>query len=264
MNLETLQTALIEQVITDNNKPPELLEQLQYCRKLSPVRQIEIYRSNVLGALQSTLKQIYPVCLRIVGENYFLQIANEYIRNHPSNCSDLNQYGSTFSDFLQTLLTQRSELMDYAYLPDLAKFEKFHHDVYFVNDDKPFNFEYFSALSENDYQTLYFKISNALKIMKTPFPVLAIWNTNKEQENTEEAIQIPEREQTLVIFRQQFQVKADHLDPTLYQFLQMIIKGSTFSELIGQFESITDFDVNIQLTKLIAKGWIIGFEIANV
>lgn len=264
MNLKLLQTAFIEQVVVDSNPSTGFYEQLKQCGTLSPARQIEIYQSNVRSALRDTLKQIFPVCLRIVGENYFSQIADRYIRKHPSTCSNLNAYGQHFSSFIQTLLTQRSELSDFPYLSDLAKLEQLYHDLYYVGNDTVFDFERFTALSEAQHQRLRFKLSNALKLMKTPFPVLAIWQVNRDLGTSVETIQMPKQEQTLAIFRQHFQVEIENISFERHQFLEAMVKGTTLSDLINQFESVDNFDTNHQLTELITKGWINGFEIADV
>ncbi len=264
MNLKLLQTAFIEQVVVDSNPSAGFHEQLKQCGTLSPARQVEIYQSNVRGALRDTLKQIYPVCLRIVGENYFSQIADQYIRKHPSTCSNLNEYGQNFSSFIQALLAQRSELSDFPYLSDLAKLERLYHDLYYVGNDTVFDFERFAALSETQHQTLHFELSNALKLMKTPFPVLAIWQVNRGIETSVETIQMPKQEQTLAIFRQQLQVEIENIRFELHQFLEAMAKGTTLSELINRFESVDNFDINHHLTELITKGWINGFEIADV
>jgi hypothetical protein len=100
--------------------------------------------------------------------------------------------------------------------------------------------------------------------MKTPFPVLEIWQTNRDLDTSVETIQMPKQHQILVIFRQQFQVEIDNISPELYHFLKVILQGVSLSAMIHQFESVDNFDANHHLTELIAKGWINGFEIADV
>jgi hypothetical protein len=146
----------------------------------------------------------------------------------------------------------------------LAKLEQLYHDLYYVSDDTAFDFECFTALSEAQHQRLRFKLSNALKLMKTPFPVLAIWQVNRDLGISVETIQMPKQEQTLAICRQHFQVEIENISFEQHQFLEAMVKGTTLSDLINQFESVDNFDANHHLTELITKGWINGFEIADV
>ena len=264
MNLETLQTTLIQRVIDDHDDAIHFRKQLKPCGHLSVARQIDIYRSNVQSALASTLKQIYPVCLRILGEHYFSQISQAFIHKHPSDSANLNHYGQDFPDFLRTLLVQRSELSGLPYLADLAQLEQFHHDIYFVKNDTAFDFEQLATLSEHDYQKLCFKLSATLRLMNTRFPILSIWQINQKVTVPDEVFELPKPVENLAIVRPHLQVEIEVITTDLYHFLMVLEKGIIFTELISQFETVANFDVDDQLTELIAKGWISGFKVANV
>jgi hypothetical protein len=94
----------------------DFLNYLKPCGNLLPKQQLSIYQNNVRGALQTSLAQVYPVCRKILGENYFKQLASVYIKKYPSTCHDLNLYGESFSGFIHLQCQQLNELKDLPYL----------------------------------------------------------------------------------------------------------------------------------------------------
>ena len=91
--------------------------------ELKPSARVEIYCTNVRSLHVSVLMSVYPVCEKILGSDYFKQIARKYLKQNPSSSVDLNEYGDQFPIFLKQLIEQRSELADFQYLADLAQLE---------------------------------------------------------------------------------------------------------------------------------------------
>lgn len=58
------------------------------------------YRNNVYGNLRHTLRSVYPVVERLVGNDFFGFAASAYIDGQASCSGDLNQYGGEFPAFL--------------------------------------------------------------------------------------------------------------------------------------------------------------------
>ena len=50
---------------------------------------IEAHRTSVAGKWLCSLEQIYPVCGRLVGKDFFSVLARHYIQAHPSRSPDL-------------------------------------------------------------------------------------------------------------------------------------------------------------------------------
>src|SRR6267142_5408469 len=80
---------------------------------------LAIYRNNLHEGFRKTLALEFPVIERLVGEDYFRQLALSFLAEHPSRCGDLHPIGEPFARFL----LQRFEDTQYAYLPDVATLE---------------------------------------------------------------------------------------------------------------------------------------------
>jgi hypothetical protein len=59
---------------------------------------LAIYRSNTYSNLRAALRDVYPVIVRLVGDDFFAHAASAFIRAHPSTSGDLNDYGDGFGE----------------------------------------------------------------------------------------------------------------------------------------------------------------------
>lgn len=174
MQLKSFQATFVKQ-LSDNKSRNAFLSHLKPCGKLLAEQQLAIYINNNQSALQKALAHIYPVCLNIVGENYFKQIARSYISDYPSKHYDLNSYGKFFSIFLKSQAILHHELKDYPYLADLALLEWFYHQIYYVPQRPVFDFSAFAGLSQDQYAGVSFKLSPDIKFLDSDYPVVSIW-----------------------------------------------------------------------------------------
>ena len=101
--------------------------------QLSPNRQLAIYRNNVFGCLTSALKIACPVIVKLVGAEFFEQMAHEFIRQTPSKSGNLHDFGRELADFIAEFPSAR----ELAYLPDVAGLEWACHEVFFSEDHLP-------------------------------------------------------------------------------------------------------------------------------
>ncbi len=83
---------------------------------------LSIYRNNLREGFRKALSLEFPVIERLVGEEYFRQLALSFLAEHPSRAGDLHPIGEPFAQFLR----QRFEATRYAYLPDVATLEWAH------------------------------------------------------------------------------------------------------------------------------------------
>ncbi|HEU4622795.1 MAG TPA: DNA-binding domain-containing protein [Burkholderiaceae bacterium] len=80
---------------------------------------LAIYRANAIAACTRALRAHYPVCARLVGDEFFDATARAYRQAHPSTNGDLGHYGDAFAEFLRTFEHARS----LPYLSDVAQLE---------------------------------------------------------------------------------------------------------------------------------------------
>src|SRR5687768_16032631 len=102
---------------------------------------LQVYRNNVFISLRQALADVYPVVQRLVGEEFFNQLARRFVREHPSRSGNLHDFGREFAGFLATL----PDLTELPYLPDVAALEWALHEVFHEAEARPFDF---STLSD--------------------------------------------------------------------------------------------------------------------
>lgn len=79
-----------------------------------PISGMNIYKANYFSALAGSLKNKFPVTTKYLQDD-FKKLTYQYIIQNPSNCYNLDLYGSNFPNFL------RKQKLSLAY--ELAKIE---------------------------------------------------------------------------------------------------------------------------------------------
>jgi len=91
---------------------------------------LSYYRGNLNAIWYATLKNAYPVLHKLVGDDFFRQMAREYGETYPSGSGDLNQFGAELSSYLDI----SESCSDYPYFADVARLEwQLHRSYYAAN-----------------------------------------------------------------------------------------------------------------------------------
>ncbi len=122
MSLEQSQKEFIRYVYAPK-VPPDQQQQIRGLflsgDKPDPGNGMKVYRANLIFGMLQALKDTYPFCLALLGENNFNFLGREYIYRHPSTNPDLTHYGESLGDFL----SGRSEISPWPYIADVARLE---------------------------------------------------------------------------------------------------------------------------------------------
>jgi len=231
---------------------------------LSEEKQLSIYRSNVNGAHQKVLGQIYPACLNILGDDYFNQLCRVYRVQYPSIDPDLNVYGESFWLFLQEQTKLHAELSDYDYLAELALIEWHWHASYYAKNDTVFDFAKLALVGSDDQDKLCFTLSYSLFLHSTCFPLLEIWQANKNKGDDQQEFIIPDAENYFCLSRFNLQPEIERLTQYHFDLLNSIANGLPLTALaeINNDSDETD-DFQSQLIHFIEKGWVSGFAVCS-
>lgn len=250
---------LFKRVILENN--PDALNRLSTTvtnrGRLETDQRIAIYSSNVRTSHRNALRDVFPVCERLVGAKYFKQLAGAYLEQYPSQDQDLNFYGNVFPEFLEQVISTRAEAASLPYLPHVARLEWHYHQAYYAEQDPPFDFTGFSELQPDEHRGIMFRVSKSLALFSAPYDVLEIWKSNREERD--DAITLRETVQHLVIWRSELTPCVEAVAQPEYEILSHLERQSSLQEIIGRLDT-TD-DVPQHLPHFINKGWIIGYQV---
>jgi hypothetical protein len=225
---------------------------------ISPDLALSIYRNNITGALAKALTAAYPACLRILGERCFNGIAHQFIEYTPSDHPDLNQYGATFSVFLNDWTTTQNHFAEYGYLGDLARLEWLCHTAYYAQDDPSFDFMAFSTASINTQECLRFQLGHSIGLLRSVYPVMEIREINLAEGD---AVQVDagEMPEYLVVSRPEAYLQVERVDAATFQTLTACRDGMTLRELANTNGRRANMVAEV-LPRLIQRSWITGFS----
>jgi len=222
--------------------------------KIDPRIALDIYRNNTRSSRLKSLEMIYPVCRKIMGGETFRQIGQQYAIDDTEGASDLNQYGKSFKLYLKSLLEVGRLPEQYLYLIDLVDLEYKMHAAYYANADPEFPFKRFDAKVKNA-DPIFFKISSALGLMVSQYPVYEIWKSNKEQRYVRE-IEPIDGKQYLLVYRSDYKSSVVAIDENEYNVINAVVNNLSLQEIINN----TNNDINNIIPNLIANKWIVGIR----
>jgi hypothetical protein len=142
----------------------------------SPEERLNIYRNNLRENFLKVLELEFPVVQRLVGADYFRQTARQFLQQSPSRSGDLFHCGRAFPHYLRHQFADS----DYAYLPDVAALEWSYQEAMIAADDpQVFDLAALARLEQDSYDRLRLQAHPALRLVRSPYPIVAIWAANQ-------------------------------------------------------------------------------------
>ncbi len=193
---------------------------------LTPANHLSIYRNTISSSLIETMKTTYPLTLALLGDDFFVMTAKEYMRQYPSRSGNLYDYGEYFSDFLAGY----QPVHDLIYLAEVAEFEWASHVIYLAPNHPPFATQSLSHFEPEQQEHLRFLLHPACWMRKFHFPILQIVDLCKL--NQKESINLHGGGVNLLIIRRELDLSLVALETADFLFLQALNLNSTLSEAL--------------------------------
>ena len=252
MNLEELQTRMLEAVTRVGDADPGLDSLIAPARGIRPEARLDAYRTNVRGVHLQALDAAYPVTREVLGPRYWRQLLIQEIPEFRARSPDLHEYGDFLPELLGRAQKTHEELDAFGYLDELAQLEWQVHLAHFKAPDPEFDWAAFHALPENRQTRVQFTLSHALHRMRFSQPVDALWHSHQKN-GPDIPPQVPV---TCCVSRQRsFDVTVTRLSKNEWALLEAISEGRCLEDLPDetcQTTAQTLFD-------WIRQGWISGF-----
>jgi hypothetical protein len=217
-----------------------------------------IYRNNVRQGFAKTLALEFPVIERLVGTDYWRQLAREFQAAHPSRSGNLHHIGAPFAAFLR----QRFGATQYAYLVDVAELEWAYQEALVAADAPPLDIRALQSIAPEHYPRLVFTLHPACRLVRTEYPVIRIWRANQPDVPLPETIDLRSAADLILVRRAAASIEFIALPPGLFAILQAISRGAPLSEAIDAALAVDDaFDAAQALGRCIALGALTGASI---
>jgi len=212
-------------------------------------KRYNVYRNNVTSSLVDSLAQIFPATQRIVGENFFRDMARVFVRTAPSQSRLIFQFGTGFDDFIRRFEPAGSV----PYLADVATIERKWLNAYHAANATTLAADALTKVAPKTLGDLVFQKHPAADIFKSPFPAVSIFSANRA--GTEMPKRALDDAEEALIVRPNLEVLVLNLPKGHAIFLEALFQGQTLGEAAGTaMEAEPSFDINSAIAGIIQSG----------
>ena len=218
---------------------------------------IGFYRTNVVSNFRDTLRIVYPVVERLVGERFFNRAADRYMRVHPSASGDLNRFGECFADFLDTWPPAR----ELPYLADVARLEWLVEESLHAAERESLRPTDLAAVPPDRQELLTFDLHPSCRLLVSAYPIHRIWQVSQPDAPGDAAVDLAEGGVFLLVLRHGHEVAIETLDHGAFCMFSLFAAGRNFDEALRYAVSVQpDFDVAAFLQRHVISGTFTGFD----
>ncbi len=214
-----------------------------------------IYRNNIAVSLSGALGETFPVVKQLVGEAFFVAMARDYVQKNQPASPVLSEYGSTFSDFIETFLPAK----ELPYLSDVARLERNWLDAYHAQDHMPLNIDVLASVPDAEMEGLTLTFHPSVRLIESGFPVVSIWQAH-QQKGDADLSDLPADGECALIIRPAMNVIIVPLSKSAHDFFRMLIAGGTLGEACDRLAGNDAFDPPAHLAQLFQAGAVIALN----
>lgn len=216
-------------------------------------RGLSAYRANAGASAERALASSFPTVLALMGEEAFAALARAFWQAHPPSRGDLACLGEQLPEFMRN----SPQLQDEPYLPDSARL-----DWLLACAEGAADMEAEPAslglLAEHEPQQLRLRLMPSVHLLRSEFPVLAIWQAHHSDEPDPFApvrAAMAAGEGTLaLVWREAWRARAIAFEPAASRFTEALLAGHDLAEALESGGA--DFDFAAWLAQALQQGWL--------
>lgn len=219
---------------------------------------LDVYRTTVMDTLVRALRLSFPTVHRLVGDEFFEGAGRIFAQEHLPRSADLNRYGDDFPAFLQ----QFGPCTALVYLPDVARLDRAAARALHAPDKQAVDFAALATAATGlDAARLRFTPHPSISLLRSPFPVDAIWRAVLAQDEGEmAAIDLQSGPVYLIVERVVDAVNVVRIPAGEWTLSQALFQGRPLAELI---ETPGEIDVPALLAQHFTGGRLVAFAIES-
>lgn len=211
---------------------------------------LAFYRGNQTAIWISALANAYPVLLKLVGTDFFEQMARAYGLNFPSQSGDLNHFGVDLATFLVDAPVNK----DYPYFVDVAALEWQVHCAYYAADADVLSLpSLINGTAENlsDARLIFHP---ATQLFESPTASVSIWLLHQNDHEQTRQPNLSEKNYCLIT-RAAWQVSVKELSEADFFALQTLRQQKNLGAALEVAMDIDpNFDVAVALNAWFSAG----------
>lgn len=252
MTLKNLQEKFLN-ALYDPETVDNFLLTIDTTENFSAINRFLVYQDSIIAGLVRALREIYPVCEKLVGEEFFLAMTHPFVKKIPSHSPNLNDYGAQFADFV----AQFSPAKCLVYLADVCRLEWCYHTACYSNLYPALNIENLSAVPESMQAAIIFQLPPNSSLLHSLYPIQRIWEMNQDDHPKDVIVDLNEGAVWLFIWPKASEVKIEVLTQHQWKILKAIQDRVPLGEICAAYSA----DISSELAKMMETGWLVDFEI---
>lgn len=251
---------LQKQFVKNLSESTEDFLQLIESDDITSQQHFDIYKNSISGALQNVLKEIYPVSLKLVGEEFFITMINDYIAITDSVSSDIGDYGNQLPEFISQFTPANS----LPYLSDVARLEWAWHSIFTAPENNILNLEKLAMYYETQAENILFLLPPKSTLLSSVFPIHHIWEVNQNDYTGDNTIVLNQDQHYFyLVWRNQTKMRIDVLSFAEWQTLTWIQQKMTLGDIADIIDA-SEINFSEVLPVLVEKNWLCDFVIRAV
>ena len=217
---------------------------------LSADERLAIYRNNWQQGFIKALAIGYPVTEQLVGPDYFLFLAREFLAVSPSRRGDLRHIGGPFPEFLR----RKFSATEYAYLADVGALEHLCEELQVAAEVTPTTVDELRSIPASDYADMRFDLCPTAGLLHSSYPVAHIWLSNQPQA-APEVIDLRSGGEQLLVRYVEEAFEFHRLRPVEFTLATAFRDGLPLAEALAAATRIApDFELTEALARLLGAG----------
>ena len=218
-------------------------------RPIPAAQRLRIYRNNTQLGLVDPLASTFPVVSQLVGEDFFLRMAGDFVRAHPPQRPELLAYGQEFPGFIGEYEAAASV----PYLADVARLELAWNFAYNAPDHEPLAAQALTAFAPEELETLRLVPHPTLRFVASNWPVMAIWQAHQSEDGPDQAIGLEAGGDMLLVYRPRQETLIRKVGAGAFAFVMALSARQTLSAAFtSALAGEPDFNVSAELSALLA------------
>jgi len=253
MTLAQTQALLHEAITSGTELAPGLIEGcLASTRTLTSHESIEIYSNMYRWRLVAALREVFPNLSKHLGDGTFADLAEDYVRCHPSEHHDVGQIGKLLPAFLR-----EHPDPERPYLAELAELEWARNEVFFAPDGPAMDAQVFNSIVPAKLASLRLQLVPSVRVLLLAQDAMDLW---RRLENGEPPRPSASVRTTAVVWRRDFQVFHCNVSPREGGALRAARDGGTLGEVCACFEGSLDptSEAFAAISSWLAERWLKG------
>jgi hypothetical protein len=224
-----------------------------------------IYRRNLRGNFAQVLALEFPSLQRLLGEQAFRALAQDFQREHPSRSGNLHGIGAPLASYLRSRLAASPR----AWLADVAALEWAWEDAAVAADaGSSVDVAAFASLDPDAQMAQRARLHPALRVLRSAAPIHTIWRDNLPDPSgriaalqADYSLSLDRGGEAVVIERPALQVEVSVVPDAEAAWLAALAAGATLGDAIDQALAVDSrFDLGTALTAALRRHRIIGLQ----